>query len=219
MTAALGVQALATRERYRRLARHYDVTANLYYLIGYREWAFRKRAVAALELRPGDTVLDLCCGTGLNFALLREAVGDTGRVVGVDATDGILDQARIRIRNSGWANVDVVEADVARFGFPQGLAAILSTYALSMVPEYDAVVRRGAEALDDGGRFAVLDLTVPPRLRWLSRLYLLLTGAFGSTLEAADRDLPGALDRHVGPLRRERIFFGLTYLAWAEKRA
>ena len=60
-------------ELYRKRASWYDFTANLYYLIGFREHAYRMRAVRALQLQPGDTVVEIACGTGLNFELLEEA--------------------------------------------------------------------------------------------------------------------------------------------------
>ena len=87
---------------YRKRARNYDWTANLYYLIGYREWAYRRRAVAALHLGLGDTVVEMCCGTGLNFPLLQAAVGPAGRIIGVDLTDAMLDGARRRVERNGW---------------------------------------------------------------------------------------------------------------------
>lgn len=55
---------------FRARARHYDFTANLYYLIGYQEWRYRKQTVAALDPRSGDTIVELECGTGLKFELL-----------------------------------------------------------------------------------------------------------------------------------------------------
>ena len=65
-------------ETYGRRARRYDLTANLYYLLGFRESAYRRQAVRALRLARGDTVVELCCGTGLNFAALGRAVGPGG---------------------------------------------------------------------------------------------------------------------------------------------
>ena len=59
----------AIAELYRKRARNYDFTANLYYLIGFREYAYRRMAVEALGLKRADTVVDIGCGTGLNFGL------------------------------------------------------------------------------------------------------------------------------------------------------
>jgi ubiquinone/menaquinone biosynthesis C-methylase UbiE len=58
------------RDVYRRRSANYDLTANLYYLIGFREVKFRKQAVSALELEQGDTVIELGCGTGGREMLL-----------------------------------------------------------------------------------------------------------------------------------------------------
>lgn len=52
--------------KYQARAKRYNFTANLYYLLGLREFAYRKKAVLALNLKPGDTVVELGCGTGLN---------------------------------------------------------------------------------------------------------------------------------------------------------
>ena len=134
-------------ELYRRRARRYDFTANLYYLIGFRIEAYRRAAVAGLALRSGDTIVEIGCGTGLNFRLLERAVGSSGRIIGVEATDAMLDRARRRVEREGWNNVELVACDAACFDFPVGLGGVLSTFALSLVPEYDAVIEKGARAL------------------------------------------------------------------------
>ncbi|MDE3077985.1 MAG: methyltransferase domain-containing protein, partial [Chloroflexota bacterium] len=146
---------------YARRARHYDLTANLYYLIGLREWAYRKQAVESLSLRPGDTVVEIGCGTGLNFPLLRQAVGATGKVVGIDLTPAMLDVARQRIARHGWTNVELVQCDAAAYDFPDSPDGILSTFALSLVPECGEIVARGTATLPSGKRWVVLDLRQP----------------------------------------------------------
>src|SRR5215472_2388319 len=126
---------MGTQERliatYRKKAKHYDVTSRLYPVPGYPQRAQRLRAVQALGLRPGDSVVDIACGTGLNFSLLEEAIGPGGRIVGVDLTDAMLAQAQDRIAANGWRNVSLVQADAADFEFPAPADAILSTYALT----------------------------------------------------------------------------------------
>ena len=111
-----------TRERlietYRKKAKHYDVTSRLYPAPGYPQRTQRLRAVRALGLRAGDTVIDMACGTGLNFPLLERAVGPDGRIVGVDLTDAMLARAQDRIETNRWGNISLVQADAAGFDFP-----------------------------------------------------------------------------------------------------
>ena len=148
-------------ETYRKKAKHYDITSRLYPVPGYPHGAQRLRAVQALGLRAGDSVIDIACGTGLNFPLIEEAIGPGGRIVGVDLTDAMLARAQDRIERNGWSNVSLVHGDVAEFGFPTEVDAILSTYALTQVPECAEVIAHGAAALSRGGRWVVLDVKVP----------------------------------------------------------
>src|SRR3954468_21736272 len=104
-------------ETYRKSARHYDLTSRLY----YPQRAYRRRAVQALRLRPGDSVVEIACGTGFNFPLIEQAIGPAGRIVGVDLTDAMLAQAQRRVESSGWGNVTLVHADAAEFEFPAGV--------------------------------------------------------------------------------------------------
>lgn len=168
-------QADRTRERlieiYRRKAKHYDVTSRLYPAPGYPQRAQRLRAVQALGLRTDDTVVDIACGTGLNFSRIEEAIGPGGRIVGVDLTDAMIARAYDRVEANGWSNISLIQSDAAAFDFPAEVDAILSTYALTQVPECGQVIARGAGALSGGGRWVVLDLKIPDNTPgWLSRL-------------------------------------------------
>jgi ubiquinone/menaquinone biosynthesis C-methylase UbiE len=168
-------------ETYRKKARHYDVTSRLYPVPGYPQGTQRRRAVQALGLRPGDTVIEIACGTGLNFPLIEQAIGPEGRIIGVDLTDAMLAQAQRRIEANGWSNVSLVHADAAEFDFPDGVDAILSTYALSQVPECGEVIASGAAALAPGGRWVVLDLKMPGNTpRRLAQLGMAVLRPFAS---------------------------------------
>lgn len=206
------------RALYRRRAKRYDLTANLYYLIGFREWSYRKRAVAALGLKPGDTVVEIGCGTGLNFPLLEAAVGPRGRIIGVDMTDAMLERARERVGREGWENVELVLADAAQYRFPPGVHGILSTFALGLVPAYDQVIRRGAEALAPGGRWVVADLKLadgPARV--LTPLLLRATRPFGVTLDLAERRPWESMARYLPRVTFEERFLGFVYICVGER--
>src|SRR4051794_20255490 len=111
-----------TRERliatYRKKAKHYDITSRFYPAPGYPQRAQRVRAVQALGLRRGDSVIDIACGTGLNFPVIEQVIGRDGRIVGVDLTDAMLTHAQDRLETNGWSNISLVQADAADFHFP-----------------------------------------------------------------------------------------------------
>jgi demethylmenaquinone methyltransferase/2-methoxy-6-polyprenyl-1,4-benzoquinol methylase len=204
-------------ETYRKKAKHYDVTSQLYPAPGYPQRAQRLRAVQALGLRPGDSVVDIACGTGLNFSLLEQMVGPEGRIVGVDLTDAMLAQAQHRIETKGWSNISLVQADAAEFEFPPEVDAILSTYALSQVPECGDVIARGAAALSRGGRWAVLDLKVPDRApQWLSRLGIALVRPVASIDQWIARRpweaIRAAMQDRLADVSWTELFFGTAFL-------
>lgn len=199
---------------YRKRARRYDVTANLYYLLGFREQAYRRMAVDALDLHEGDQVVEIGCGTGLNFALIEQAIGPDGKLIGVDLTPEMLAQARRRVQRQGWRNVELVESRAGEYTFPKGTHGVLSTFALTLEPEYEEVIRRGAEALLPGGRWVVLDFKVPERwpgsLVWL---WLQVTRPFGVTLDLKDRHPWESIARHLTQYHCRTFYGGLAYIA------
>jgi demethylmenaquinone methyltransferase/2-methoxy-6-polyprenyl-1,4-benzoquinol methylase len=203
---------------YRRKAKHYDITSRLYPLPGYPERAQRTRAVRALGLRPGDRVVDIACGTGLNFPLIEQAIGPEGRIVGVDLTDAMLARAQDRIAKNGWSNVSLVQADAAEFVFPTGVNAILSTYALTQVPECARVIAHGAAALCGGGRFVVLDLKIPANApRWVERFGTAAVRPFASIDQWIARRpwavIHDAMQEQLSDLSWRELFFGTAFLA------
>ena len=205
-------------ETYRKKAKHYDITSRLYPAPGYPQRAQRLAAVDALGLRPGDSVIDLACGTGLNFPLIEDLIGPAGRIVGVDLTDAMLARARDRIETNGWSNVSLVEADAARFDFPTDVDAIVCTYALSQVPECAEVIAHGAAALSGGGRWVVLDLKVPDNTPgWLGQLGTALVRPFASidewTMRRPWEAIRAAMQEELADLSWTELFFGTAFLA------
>ncbi len=209
------------RTLYRRRSTFYDFSANLYYLIGFREQTYRKRAVAALELERGDTVVEIGCGTGLNFSLLQSAVGPEGKIIGVDLTAEMLQKARERIQRNGWANVELVYGDAVEFLFPENADGILSTFALTLVPEFDLVIRNGCLALAPGKRWVVLDFKLPSQraAALFVPLLIYLTKPFGVHRELAERHPWESFEKYLGGVSITELYFGFTYIAVGEKGA
>ncbi len=213
---ALSVQEFS--QLYGRLAADYDRRDRLFRLVGFREPFYKRKAVAALNLRPGDTVVDIGCGTGLNFAYLQNAVGAEGKIIGVDLTPGMLAQAKIRITRNGWKNVELIQSDAAEFVFPTGVDAILSTFALTFVPGFETVIDNGFSALKDGGKFAVLDMKKPDNWpMWMVRLAVKSAAPFGVTLDLSQRR-PWEVMRWYSKAVKYRAFYmSFVYLAVGKK--
>ena len=198
---------------YRRRARHYDAAAAVFDLLGLARREYREQAVAALDLHAGSRVLDIGCGTGLNLPLLERVVGPSGTIFGVDLSDEMLIQACERVRRGGWRNVRLTQADAAVYEFPPALDGVISTFALTLVPEFDDLVRRGADALAQGGRFAVLDFKRPRGApKWLVRLSAALNGPFGVTADLADRHPWASMARHFEIVTMSEFHRGFVYL-------
>jgi ubiquinone/menaquinone biosynthesis C-methylase UbiE len=139
--------------QYDRVARFYKVFEPLYLIFPIA----RRRAVAALGLKPGDTVLEVGAGTGRNFPYLVEAVGPSGQVIGVDASEGMLREARKLVEERGWSNVSLLRQDAARLQLGQDVDAVLFSLSYSAMPEPRRALASAWQRLRAGGRLAVMD--------------------------------------------------------------
>src|SRR6266480_3314587 len=102
--------------------RRYNRLASIYLFFEWLFWiprGIRPRAVARLNLRPGDQVLEVGCGTGRNLSYLSRAVGPDGRVYGVDISEGMLAKAKLLCDKKGLSNVTLLHTDAAETEMPQ----------------------------------------------------------------------------------------------------
>ncbi len=203
---------------YRRRGKRYNFTANLYYLLGFREFAYRKRAVEELNLNPGDTVVEIGCGTGLNFRFLQEKIGPGGKIIGVDLTDAMLAQARKRVERNGWKNVELIQQDVSQFSFPAEVDGVISTFALTLVPQYKQVIQNGCRALKPGKRWVILDFKLPGgKLSALVPLAVFITKPFAVSRELGERHPWEAIEEYMKNPRMTDFFLGFAYISSGER--
>ena len=144
------------RDRYTKLAPDYDRMMSF--------WApadrWRRRAVAETNIREGDTVLDLGCGTGKNFPFIEERIGAGGRLIGLDYTPAMLEQAATRVKKERWENVELLEgrAEEADRIVEGPVDGAMSWCCLSIVPEWEQAIAATASLLRPGGRFTIYDM-------------------------------------------------------------
>jgi ubiquinone/menaquinone biosynthesis C-methylase UbiE len=139
-------------------------------LIPFFEYAFfmpsglRKRAVDQLNLRQGDRVLEVGCGTGRNFPFLRNAVGPEGLIYGVDLSVGMLRRARKLCQRRQWTNFVLIEADAADYVSQELFDGVLFSFSYNVLPHHRSVLRQVWKQLRPGGRLVIMDARLPPGL-------------------------------------------------------
>lgn len=174
----------------------------------------RREARLALGVQRGDRVLDIACGTGLNFPHLRELVGDEGHIMGIDLTPAMLDIARQRIARHGWRNVEVCEVDAAQLPFPDAsFDKAICAFAMNIIPDYVRAIEEAERVLVPGGRFVVLDVkmisnNLPRWLHWMP--HICAVGLGHQTI--------GELRRLFASVEVRQYWAGLIYIAMATKR-
>ena len=146
----------------------YDVVTPIYDRAISRTYLpYRQVAVQALHLRPRLTVLDIGCGTGLNFELILNMIGNHGTLIGIDSSTKMLNRARQKVDRQRWGNVHLLQLDVRKFtrndlktlnGNSIIINSIICTLGFSVFPDWKAVFERSFDLLENGGRYCIMDI-------------------------------------------------------------
>ncbi|OSZ81820.1 hypothetical protein CAP35_00695 [Chitinophagaceae bacterium IBVUCB1] len=142
----------------------YDLIVNLFQL--GMDTKHRSKALRFAGLKEGDTVLDLCCGSGLSFKATQEIIGKKGKIIAVDANGYMLQLAKNRARKNGWDNISFIECPIEDLKLD-----IKIDFAFFALCWYDKDLSRKwidkvSEFMDkETGRFCFFDYKMPDN--WL----------------------------------------------------
>ena len=148
------------RKRYDRICKFYRLFEWILWLPG----GIRGRAVEQLKLRPGDCVLEIGCGTGRNLSYLRNAVGESGRVYGVDLSPGMLAKAESLCQEQGWANVELSNNDFLDYTPRQTVDGVLFCLSYSTMPRHKQILNRAWSFLRTRRHVVIVDAQLPKGL-------------------------------------------------------
>lgn len=177
----------------------------------------RGLAVKRLNLRLGDRVLEVACGSGRNFSFIMQAIGPEGKLFGFDYSQKMLDAAKKLCRQKEWNSVKLLQGDAAELKIGESnFDAIISVLGISAIPGWESALQRCYEALKPGGTLVVCDARLfDGGLRFLNPLVKLIY----SRLAAWDpsKNIPEKIRAIFGNLEIKNLNFGTFFIAKAIK--
>jgi arsenite methyltransferase len=143
---------------------------------------------ALIELKAGETVLDLGSGGGIDVLLSAKRVGPTGKAYGLDMTDDMLALARDNQRKAGATNVEFLKGEIENIPLPDNsVDVVISNCVINLSADKARVLREAFRVLRPGGRFAVSDVVVRGEVSESVRQSMLLwVGCIAGALEESD---------------------------------
>lgn len=213
--------------RYTNVAPGYDTAVSFWAKVAFFPIErYRREAVEAMAVGQGDSVLEVGCGTGLNFPYIQEQIGPGGRLIALDCTAAMLEQAKRRVEANRWGNVEFVRGDAAD---AEKLAigpvdSAISTVCLCIVPAWERAIAGMAALLPRGGRVVILDfLSMKPRgpLRLMSPLAKWWTRHYGFADPEVDfaevRPWKATMEKYLTRVSYREMYLGTMFLCYGEK--
>ena len=199
------MEAERTERLYSRLSGHYDLLFDRVFQPG------REAALEAMELRPGESVLEVGVGTGLVLPLYPRSVD----VMGIDLSEGMLEEARYRIAALGMRNATVLRMDAAKLDFADdSFDAILAPYLISVVSDPERVMAEMKRVCRPGGRIVIVNhfLSRNPLKASLEKLLTPLSVHVGFRLDTPVRCVTQDADLDLEMHRRVNLLGNWTLL-------
>lgn len=200
-----------------KAAKNYDLPIS-HFFANYKRLAFNDSS-----LKKGDSVLVFCCGTGLDFPYILEKIGKEGKIVGVDFSAEMLNQAKKKIRKNGWKNIELVEADVTTFKniVNEKFDAGVCTLGISIIPEYKQSYENLLSYVKKNGEIIIGDMQLASG--WLARfnpITVFLAKKYGGSHKGHKNSLElcSMMKKELTEVTKKEFFFQSYYYCIGKKK-
>ncbi len=144
---------------YDKISYFYDFITSLFYR------SARIKLIDSLNINENDRILIVACGTGQSFTLIQDKLRGTGEIIAVDSSQGMLEQARKKVRKNQWKNIHLIQIDARELskeyfnkkGIHSQFEVVLAELAFSVIPEWKKIMKNSVTLLKSGGRIGLLD--------------------------------------------------------------
>lgn len=180
---------------------------------------YRARVIDQLGLSDHSRVLDVACGTGLNFKLLHKALGEKGLICGIDQSPKTLTLARQRVEKAGFKNIKLVETDSKAYQPNEPFDAALCTFAIEIIPPWKETIDMMVNAVKPGGRigFIGFKLSSHKGFNAINGVFRAISVPFGGV--DLDRTVREYLTQSSDEVFYQEVYGGFYYLLVAARPA
>jgi demethylmenaquinone methyltransferase/2-methoxy-6-polyprenyl-1,4-benzoquinol methylase len=199
-----------------KVATKYDSTMPPF----FRRW--KRKAFERSTLKRGDDVLVFCCGTGGDFPYIIEKIGENGRIVGVDFSAEMLRQAKQRVSENGWKNIELIEADVTELkdGKLGSFDSAVCTLGLSIIPDHVSGYQNLISHVKHGGEVIIGDMQLASGfLGIFNPITILMARKYGGTHVGHQNSLEikKLMKDGLSDIMEKRFFLGAYYFCIGKK--
>lgn len=165
--------------------KYYDNFSSIYDWISSKRYYQKSRvaAIEALQLQLHQNVLNLPCGTGQNFEYFQKYLKETGQIIGIDLSEGMLQKAHQKINQNGWQNIKIIKDDANNINSKWieeqlndiPIHAILCDLGLSGFPNWQAIIDNLVNLLEPNGKIVIMDWYIEKKslrgelIKWLGK--------------------------------------------------
>ena len=179
---------------------------------------YRARLIDKLGITPSSQVLDVACGTGLNFNLLQKALEEKGRLVGIDQSKKTLALAHRKLNKHQWNNAELIETDSASFRAETPFDCALCTFAIEIIPPWKETIDMMINSVCSGGRIGFIGFkpsSIKPYTIF-NGFFRAISVPFGGV--ELDRDVRKYMSERTDELFYEEVYGGFYYILVGQKR-